>query len=294
MFRPGAITDELSADTARALDLAQRYGLREVEIHTAWGRSIEELDGEQVDRLRQMLADRGLRVCCLSSTVFLRCHVDDRPDAIPPIPGFPSIAGTFADHLRALERCFQIAAALEASLIRVFGFWKPGAAPDEAHYYAAAEKLAAAARMAESAGAVLALENCPHTAFCRGEWAARLVALVGSARLRMLWDPANALRCGQADYLAAYDLIRPHLAHVHAKDIVLGTALERGRAYVQLGTGQVDWRRILHRLAWDGFSGVVSLEPHYTGPDGTPESAAADSIRALLHLSAAVQGNSAP
>lgn len=284
MFRLGAITDELSTDILQALDLAQQHGLQDVEIHTAWGTNIEQLSTQQIEQLRDLLDSRGLRACCISSTVFLRCHLDGPGDTIPPIAGFDSIAGTYEQHLTALERCFQIAAALDAPLIRVFGFWGPGTSASEAVYHAAAEKLAHAARMAESAGVVLALENCPHTGFCRGEQAARLVALVESPALRMLWDPGNAFRCGEQDYLAAYDAVRPRLAHVHAKDLLVSPELERGRAYVQIGTGQLDWRSILLRLARDGYAGVVALEPHYVAEDGTQESAGAASIQGLQRI----------
>jgi sugar phosphate isomerase/epimerase len=297
MFRVGAITDELSADTLRALDLAQQHGLQDVEIHTAWGTNIEQLSSQQIEQLRDLLDNRGLRACCVSSTVFLRCHLDGSGDEIPPVRGFNSITGSYPEHLTALERCFEAAAALNAPLIRVFGFWGPGASADEAAYHAAADKLAQAARMAQAAAVTLALENCPHTAFCWGQRAARLVALVNSPALRMLWDPGNAFRCGEQDYLAAYDAIRPHLAHVHAKDLLVGPEIKGGRAYVQIGTGQLDWRSLLLRLARDGYSGVVSLEPHYVAADGTHEGAAADSIEGLQRIrdevvsALAAQGN---
>jgi sugar phosphate isomerase/epimerase len=293
MFHLGAITDELSKDIVQALDIAQRCGLKGVELHTVWGSNIECLGYAQIDRLKTLLDSQGLHVCCLSSTVFLRCHLDNRTDPISPIQGFASMDGSYAVHLEALERCLQIASTLSAPLIRIFGFWNPGMAPDEACYHAAAEKLVRAAHMAESAGITLALENCPYTGFCRGRQTANLVALVDSPRLQMLWDPANALRCGEEDYLAAYDLIRPFLAHVHAKDILISPNLERGRAYVLMGTGQMDWEGIIRHLASDGYRGVVSVEPHCLGPDGTPESAARTAVQALQRIMADILDNPA-
>jgi hypothetical protein len=44
MFQLGAITDELSPDIERALDLAAELGLKQIELHTALGRTVEECD----------------------------------------------------------------------------------------------------------------------------------------------------------------------------------------------------------------------------------------------------------
>jgi sugar phosphate isomerase/epimerase len=228
MFRIGAISDELSTDTEAALDLAVELGIGWIEVHTAFGASVEHLAPEQLTRLRELLAARDLRVCAISSTAFLRCHLDGRDDPIPPLPGFASVEGDYADHLGALERALAAAAALDAPLARIFGFWLTGPVTDDV-YPRAAEKLAQPVAMAQAAGIPLVLETCPHTYFGHGKRAARLVAAVDSPWLRLLWDPAGSIRAGDPDVLGAYPHLRPFLAHVHWRRAARTAPSARGR-----------------------------------------------------------------
>lgn len=283
MFRLGAITDEVSPNTEHALDLVQRWSLSDVEVHTVWAENIEALTNSEVQQLRQQLDNRGLRTCCISSTVFLRCYLDDRYDPIDWQTRFKSIGGTYADHLQALARSLEIAALLDAPLVRIFGFWRAGPTSEDI-YTQAAERLQKPIELAQTAKVRLALENCPHTYFDWGQRAAQLVDLINSPWLGLLWDPCSSLRSGQADYLAGYDAFRSRIMHVHAKDMRVDSGSKHDRAYVPVGRGEIDWPEIIQRLACDGYAGVISLETHHLGPDGTQETAAAESINGLKRI----------
>jgi sugar phosphate isomerase/epimerase len=124
MLRLGAINDELSPVFERVLDLAVALGIQEIEIHSVGRKVIEKLETTEVRRVQQELAQRQLHVCNISSTVFLRCHLDDRDEEIPWRTPFRSIKGCYADHLRGLERALEIAQMLQAPLVRIFGFWQ--------------------------------------------------------------------------------------------------------------------------------------------------------------------------
>jgi len=280
MLRLGAIANELSPSTERAFTLAQEWGLSEIELHTVWEKNIEMLNDEEIGRLKDLLHKHQLHLCCLSSTVFLRCHLDDRDEPIEWHTSFRSINGHYAEHLHALERCLAIATVLEAPLVRIFGFWRTGPTLEET-FQEAAERIRPGIRMAEAAGIPLALENCPHTYFDWGRRAARLLEIVDSPWLQLLWDPCNALRSDEPDYLEAYGVVRQRLAHVHAKDVRIDPDLDQGRVYTPIGQGQVEWREILDCLERDHYEGVVSLEPHHVGPDGTLETSAAASFEGL-------------
>jgi sugar phosphate isomerase/epimerase len=282
MFRLGAITAELSPEVDRALKMAQRFGLEAVEVHTLWGTNVEELDPGDWTRFRELLTRSGLEACCLASTVFLRCGLEGE-EALEGSLGYQGIAGSYQDHLEALGRALDRANEVGAPLVRIFGFWK-GGPTTEAVYERIAERLSEALRMARAAGLRLAVETCPHTYLGWGSRTARLVELVNSDRLGVLWDPAGAVRAGETRYLEAYPQLRPWLAHVHAKDLLLDPALEGGRAYVPVGQGEIDWRGILARLARDGYTGVISLETHHLGPDGSKETAAEASWQGLRDL----------
>lgn len=283
MFRLGAISDEVSPNAQRALDLVQAWGLSDVEVHTVWDKNIEELTNLEVRRLRQQLDEHGLRTCCISSTVFLHCSLDDPTAPIEWPTRFHSIGGTYPEHVQALARCLEIAAMLDAPLVRIFGFWRAGPT-NEVVYAQAAQRLQKPLDMAGSAGIRLALENCPHTYFDWGQRAARLVDLINSPWLGLLWDPCSSLRSGQTDYLAGYASFRQRIVHVHAKDMRFDSGAQHDRVYVPIGRGEIDWREIIQRLARDSYAGVISLETHHLAIDGRQEPAAAASFNALRQI----------
>jgi sugar phosphate isomerase/epimerase len=283
MLRLGAITDEVSPNFERALDMICDWGVRDVEVHTVWSKNVESLTDSEVIRLWRMIEMRSLRVCCISSTVFLRCHLDDRDEPIVWRTRFRSIGGAYAIHLRALARSLEIAAMVGAPLVRVFGFWKDGPTTEDT-YRRAAERLAQPIQMAQAAGVRLALENCPHTYFDWGERAAHLLDLIDSPWLGLLWDPCSSVRSGESDYLSGYGRFQTRVVHVHAKDIRVDPALKHGRAYLPIEQGNLDWHRIVACLARDSWEGVICLETHHLAADGTKETAATASFGGLSQI----------
>jgi len=283
MFRLGAIVNEVSEDTERALSILERWKVRDVEIHTAWGKSVEVLSAQEVQRLADSLKSRQMKTCCVASTVFLRCHLDDREDPIEWGSGFASIEGDYQAHRDALERCFEIAEQLQASMIRIFGFWRTGPTTDDV-FQQAVERMGRAAVLAEKAGFPLVLENCPHTYFDWGSRAARLLDMLDSKWVQLLWDPANSIRADDPDYLSGYPLLRNRMMHVHAKDIRKDPSLPSGRAYVPVNRGLVDWKEVLTQLSHDRYEGVVSLETHHVADDGSLETAAQESFAGLASV----------
>ncbi len=283
MPRLGIITDELRNNTERAFDLAEKLHLKEVEIHTAWDKSVEELSDNEVKSLKDLLHHHNLNLCCLSSTVFLRCHLDDLVELIPPIKGFRTISGNYEYHMEALERCLWITSELEAPILRIFGFWRSGPTI-EATYQKAMDRICPAVQLAEKNGIPLVLENCPHTFFDRSQRAVILLDKINSPWMNMLWDPGNSVLSNELDYLSSYKSIRHRLAHVHIKDIRIDPESLKGFCYVPIGKGMVDWHQILFKLKHDSYQGVTCLEPHHLGADGTLETAAKSSLEGLLRI----------
>lgn len=281
MFKSSVINIEISDDIEKSLEFAQSNGFESIEIHSAWGTNVEFMDMEELERLNKLVKAHGLNVSCLSSTLFLRCFLDDRLGAAPEVGGFNAIPGDYNFHIRALQRAFQAAEVLGAPLVRIFGFKKEDQTTDEV-FTMAAEKFRKPAEMAQQAGITLALENCPHTSFGWGVNAARLVKMIDSPALRMLWDPAGAVRAGEPDCIQAMSDIIPLLAHVHAKDIQ--PALEGEKRYLRIGQGVVPWRIIFQELIKQNYEGAISLETHFVGSDGLKTSAVLESRDAMREM----------
>jgi L-ribulose-5-phosphate 3-epimerase len=279
MFQLSAINSEISTDLNRALAIAKDFGLQSIEIHTIGGECVETLHPDEIQGLKKTLNRHGMRVCCIASTMFLRCPLEDH-DPIPDPINYQSIGGNYGDHLTALENALSIANELNAPQVRIFGFVRRGPTTEQVHQRII-ERLDKPIRMAQAAGVRLVLETCPHTYLDWGVRAAYFANMVDSPWLKILWDPAGPIRAGEQDYMAPYPQLRPYLGHVHAKDILIDPTFEGGRAYVPVGQGMIQWTQILGRLAEDGYDGWISLEPHHVGPDGSEESAARASFKSL-------------
>lgn len=94
-----------------------------------------------------------------------------------------------------------------------------------------------------------------HPEVCRG-----VLERVARPNIRMNFDPINFAKAG-VDPMAALDIVRPVVGHVHLKGV------ERGE-YCEFGEGDVDLGPVVESLVAGGYAGRFSVE--YEGRfDGT-------------------------
>jgi sugar phosphate isomerase/epimerase len=106
--------DEISDDFDLQCKVAAGLGLRYVEVRSAWGTNILDLDTGQLDTLRETLAAYGLKVSSIGSPI-----------------GKISIDDEFPPHLERMRHAVEVAETLEAPYIRIFSFFIPeGTDPD--------------------------------------------------------------------------------------------------------------------------------------------------------------------
>lgn len=73
-------------------------------------------------------------------------------------------------------------------------------------------------------------------------------------------DPANFV-VSKEDPVRAIGILRQKVVHTHLKDCTYtGTGRWWGYEWVELGTGQMDYRPILSALMKIGYDGFLSLE----------------------------------
>lgn len=101
-----------------------------------------------------------------------------------------------------------------------------------------------------------------------------IVAAVGHPRFGVNYDPDNYYNAGTEGFPYAYELVRPHIVHMHAKDSARWIPDVHGQekrvlhraggnmVCVPLGTGAINWAGLADRLRRDGYAGPISLEPH--------------------------------
>ena len=285
-MQPAVITDEISQEFERALDVMWEYGVRAAELRGLWGTNVLDLDPERLERARRALRSRGMHVCGIASPLF-KCDLHPRAGGEARGPLHLAVERSRDQQLTLLAHAIELCRFFETDQIRIFAFWR-GGVPTPEIYDEIATCLRPAVERAEAAGIVLGLENEHACYLGTGAETAPLLARFGSPALRAVWDPGNAFMLGERPYPDGYEAIRPYLRHVHVKDAVR-TPDGTGR-WVIVGEGEVDYPGQFRALARDGYTGYVSLETHYRAPSGDPEESSRRCLEGMLRLIAAATG----
>ncbi len=70
-FRVAVITDEITQDLGRALEIASKdFGMDWVELRGLWNKNIMALDAKEIEEARQLLEKYHLRVTDIGSPLF--------------------------------------------------------------------------------------------------------------------------------------------------------------------------------------------------------------------------------
>jgi L-ribulose-5-phosphate 3-epimerase len=264
-YRIAAITDEFSPqDLEAALRGMAAVGMSGAELRVVGGRNMIDLSDDEVDRVRASVAAHGMEVVGLASPL-LKCVLPDSPPLDSRVQhdvfGSPH---TFEDQPRLTTRAFEIAERLGAPIIRVFSYWRT--TEPERCFDRLADALSALADEAARRGVIIGLENEHACNVGTAEEASSMLARLDHPALKLVWDPANASILGERPYPDGYRRLEPgRIGHVHAKDCFVQ---DHKPEWGPVGEMGIDWRGQVDALRRDGYGGWISLETHWTGPNG--------------------------
>ena len=280
MAKLGVIADGISRELEHALDVIREHRLDYAELQFLWDKEVGDLDDAQLARAQQLIEQSGVGVCCVSRHIF---------------GGVPVASTQVGDpvhraQMDALGRCIDTAQALGCPLVRTMSFRKEmilfGSGGSEAWVVAngAWDKLKTllepAVRLAEDRDITLVLETGNNAMVTSAYLGRKLVDEIGSARLKILWDPGNSLYCNEAAYPDGYESLRGGvLGHLHIKDC----NVDIPKATVdqcRFGAGHMApyLEAIAQALENDAYPGVVSLESVYRPEGGTFEDGFRESV----------------
>jgi len=257
-MRLAVITDEIDPGLEHAARVADRLGIRALELRTVGDANVADLPSSARARVREILAAGGFE-CCGIASAFLKCDPDH-------------------DDGDVLERALEAAQELGAPHVRCFSWWRlpyPGTAQP---YLLSV--LRRATERAREAGVRLLLENEHDCNVATGAEAAWYLQRVPSDFFGLIWDPGNHAMLDSSPFPAGYAAVRERVAHVHVKD------LRPDRGWTVAGDGVCDWPGQLGALAADGYAGALSVETHHQAETGGGEAATMRAVAALQQLCA--------
>ena len=240
----------------RALDRHVEWGLTHLDLKDRiFDKSIVDLTDDEAGRAASMIADRGLSVYCMSTTLF-HANVELGEDLF------------CGEHLGQIDRTIQVARILQPDLVRLLGAMSERRSEISdaityvesdhpwlvRHYREAIEKLAAA-------GFSVTIENeCRDCVLSTPQEILDLFAAIDCGEaVNLTWDVQNLWQMGTFPSLDVYRRLKPLLAYYHIKGGISGE-----------GTSDLQWKSSLEDASWpvedittlviaDGVSPVICL-----------------------------------
>ncbi|HMI35408.1 MAG TPA: sugar phosphate isomerase/epimerase family protein [Propionibacteriaceae bacterium] len=240
MWTLSGFVDEISDDFTEQCQVASGLGLRYVEVRSAWGTNILDLDDSQLANVQETLDRYGLKVSSIGSPI-----------------GKISIDDEFPPHLERMQHALEVAESLHAPYIRIFSFFIPEGTDPDSRREEVLSRMGALAEAAVDSDVILVHENEKEIYGDIPRRCLDIVTSVSSPKLQLAWDPANFVQVGVRPFSEGYAMLRPHVGYIQIKDALLvdGTVVVAGA-----GDGEVP--ETVRALRADGFDGFFSLEPH--------------------------------
>lgn len=292
MFHLSGFADEVSADIDEQLDFFHSHGIHKIDLRSAGGKNVLDLEQDERAKIKHALDSRGMRVSSIGSPI-----------------GKVLITEPFEPHLDRYRRALETAVFLDAPFLRIFSFYIPeGESPsgyrdyvldrlriflDEAEVMTGGRPAGgstggpvatASAMTTPSAPSVTLIIENEHNLY--GDVPDRCLDLIETLhhpQLQWCFDPANFVHEGIDPYHEALPKLKNYLACIHIKDMKL-----RGTSPVPAGEGDGRFKELLTELTTSGWEGYLSLEPHlsragqfggFSGPEHFDKA-----LRALLSL----------
>lgn len=245
--------DEVDPDPTIQAAVLLALGASHIEVRSAWGTNVSELAPADVERLKAILDEKGLKVSAVASPI-------GKVDVTLPVE----------HEVARLRQIISVAQALETKYIRIFSFYRAEGQSQEDIRDAVMERMSALAGVAATAGVVLLHENEKGIFGDTPDRVLDIMETVNSPALRVAWDNANFVQVGVKPYTEGYAMLRPYLEYLQVKDAIATTG-----EVVPSGEGDGELDATIAALAADGYAGFASLEPHlasahelggYSGP----------------------------
>ena len=242
--------DEAAQDLAGQIKATKALGWNAIEARSIDGVNIHDIDESAFDAVCGQLADAGVHVSCFGSTIANWGKTIEAP---------------FDETLSEVERAIPRMQRLGTKLIRIMSYARCDGADQMADERF--RRLGEITRRFTAAGITPVHENCMN--YGGMSWRHTLELVDAVEGLKLAYDTGNPAfsmdwsRGGEVlqDPWEFYQRVKPHIGHVHIKDVIAGTGEEK-ETYVYPGEGGGRIPDILRDLKESGYDGAISIEPH--------------------------------
>ncbi len=270
VFQLSVITDEITQDFAHALDVAtNEFGVGFVELRGLWNKNIVNLDENQVNEAKKLLAKFDLKVTDIASPLFKVDWPGAPRSQYSPKGDSYAASFSFAQQDEVLERATAMARHFGTNKVRMFDFWR--LEDDKPYRKAIDEKLREFSDKAAKNNIKLILENEYECNTATGSESARTLGAVPNKNFFLNWDPGNAARLGDKAFPEGYALLpKNRIGHMHLKDVK--KKKDGSYDWECMGRGIIDYAEQFKAMMGDGYRGTMSLETHWDGAGSMEES----------------------
>ena len=286
MAKLGVITDGISTDFEHALKVMSDNGLDQAELQYLWDKEVGDMSKSEIDKTEELLKKYNMEVSCISRHNFAGIGVHE-----------VSIGdSTYDHHMEKLKECIDMAHKLGSPLVRIMSFRKEmvlfgehGAEKwnvSDGAWNKLVELLTPVVQLAKESDIMLVVETGNNAMITSCYLGRKLIDDLETKHLKVLWDPANALYCGENPSENALDSMGSgYLGHVHMKDVEV-TIHQATIKCVALGEGQMSphLQKIADRLNEIGYDGAMSLESVFRPSEGDFEDGFRESVSVFKTL----------
>lgn len=246
MFKRSVISDEISQDIIRAVEVTASFGLEGIELRSVFGKNLHELSKAERIKIYDAVKAKNMVIPCLSTPIF-KCQIYDEEE--------------FRENIYILEKSIKIAKEWQTNMIRGFTFWQNGIF--QKLIPTILEKIRSIIPILEENKIIMIIESDPNTNANSTQKLKILLDNINSQWVRAIWDPGNNLYVKEAEkpFPDSYETLKKYIAHIHVKDVI-----RYSQDHVDsccIGNGEVNWSQIIDRLVVDNYTGFLSLETHY-------------------------------
>jgi sugar phosphate isomerase/epimerase len=156
------------------------------------------------------------------------------------------------------------AIAWNCDLVRVFTFLRKNTPSTSADLKAAASHFPKLLEVVKGTNVRIGIENEFSTVVGNGVELKEFLKLVNSTVVGGVWDPCNIVFMpGAADPIEVdFPLVADQVMHVHVKDAKRANG-KPAEHCIEVGTGEINFPKLLSQLKTGKFKGWVSLETHW-------------------------------